>query len=314
MVVVCALVTHSTPLVNGTGGNGHENRVLVDALVNSQLYQDYERAFSMLTGLPLTLQPAEMWQLPHRGKRHENALCALMAGKSSSCAACLQLQDQLCQAGSLEPQTMTCALGLSDSVVPVHLRDKLIGFLQTGQVFRQEPTAAKFEKIVKQAAKWGIKTGRAELKQAYFSGKVMKRVEYNSAIKLLTIFAEQLAGYSNQVLIQSENAEAPMITRARAFIEAHAAEHISLGQVAQVVNASTFYFCKKFKKVTGINFTDYVSRVRIERAKNLLLNPNLRVSEIAFEAGFQSLTHFNWVFRKVEGQSPTDYRVQVGTN
>jgi len=51
--------------------------------------------------------------------------------------------------------------------------------------------------------------------------------------------------------------------------------------------------------------------VRIEKSKNLLLNPNLRVSEIAFEVGFQSLTHFNRVFKKLLGQSPTDYRAQL---
>ena len=45
-----------------------------------------------------------------------------------------------------------------------------------------------------------------------------------------------------------------------------------------------------FKKITGVNFTHYVSRVRIEKAKDLLLNPNLRISEIAYEVGFQSLT------------------------
>jgi AraC-like DNA-binding protein len=66
-----------------------------------------------------------------------------------------------------------------------------------------------------------------------------------------------------------------------------------------------------FRKITGINFTDYVSRLRIERAKNLLLNPNLRISEIAFEVGFQSLTHFNRVFKRVLGQSPSDYRLAL---
>jgi AraC-like DNA-binding protein len=66
-----------------------------------------------------------------------------------------------------------------------------------------------------------------------------------------------------------------------------------------------------FKKATGINFTDYLSRVRTERAKNLLLNPNLRVSEIAYEVGFQSLTHFNRVFKRILGQSPTEYRGQL---
>jgi AraC-like DNA-binding protein len=66
-----------------------------------------------------------------------------------------------------------------------------------------------------------------------------------------------------------------------------------------------------FKKATGLNFTEYLSRIRIERAKNLLLNPNLRVSEIAFEVGFQSLTHFNRVFKNTVGQSPTRYREQL---
>jgi AraC-like DNA-binding protein len=84
-----------------------------------------------------------------------------------------------------------------------------------------------------------------------------------------------------------------------------------LGEVAKAVNTSPFYFCKIFKKATGLNFTDYVSRIRIERSKNLLLNPNLRVSEIAFEVGFQSLTHFNRVFKKAVGQSPTHYRDQL---
>ena len=66
-----------------------------------------------------------------------------------------------------------------------------------------------------------------------------------------------------------------------------------------------------FKKITRINFTDYLSRVRIEKSKNLLLNPNLRISEIAFEIGFQSLTHFNRVFKRITGQSPTEYRAKL---
>jgi AraC-like DNA-binding protein len=113
---------------------------------------------------------------------------------------------------------------------------------------------------------------------------------------------------SNQILVHRENDEPPVITRAKQFIEENQAEDISLGQVAKAVNSSTFHFCKMFKKTTGLNFTDYVSRVRIEKAKNLLLNPNLRVSEIAYEVGFQSLTHFNRVFKKITGQSPTEYR------
>ena len=111
--------------------------------------------------------------------------------------------------------------------------------------------------------------------------------------------------------LKSIAGQKPVITRAKDYILEHQAEDLSLGQVAKAVNTSTFYFCKLFKKVTGINFTDYLSRVRIEKAKNLLLNPNLRISEIAYEVGFQSLTHFNRVFKKIIGQSPTRYRGQL---
>jgi len=48
-----------------------------------------------------------------------------------------------------------------------------------------------------------------------------------------------------------------------------------------------------------MTFTDYLGRVRVEKTKNLLLNPNLRTSEIAYTVGFQSLTHFNRIFRKL---------------
>lgn len=304
--------TESLPANNTE--NGNTNRALVDALVNSKIYKDYERAFSDMTGLPIALQPVETWQLPHHNKRNENPFCELMAQKSRSCAACLQVQEKLCLQAAKGAQTVTCAVGLSDSAVPVWMSDRLIGFLQIGQVFRKKPTTAQFEKVFKLTKQWGIETDRETLRKAFFAGRVVTPKEHDSALKLLTIFAQHLAMVSNQVFIQRENSEPPVITKAKTYIQEHQTEELSLTQVAKAVNMSSYYFCKMFKKITGINFTDYVARVRIEKSKNLLLNPNLRVSEIAFEVGFQSLTHFNRVFKKILGQSPTDYRAQLLTH
>jgi AraC-like DNA-binding protein/ligand-binding sensor protein len=291
--------------------NGNRNRALVDALVNSKIYKEYERAFGDLTGLPVALQPVETWQLPHHHKRNENPFCALMAGKSRACAECLRMQEKLCLKAAEGARTETCAVGLCDSAVPVRMSDRLIGFLQIGQVFRKKPTGAQFEKVAKLSKQWGVEADRETLRKAFFAGRVMAPKEHESALKLLTIFSQHLAMVSNQVFIQRENAEPPVIARARAYIQEHQTEELSLTMVAKAVNMSSFYFCKMFKKITGLNFTDYVSRVRIEKSKNLLLNPNLRVSEIAFEVGFQSLTHFNRVFKKVLNQSPTEYREQL---
>jgi len=289
------------------------NKNFVDILTHSKIYQDYERAFTDATGMPVSLRPVESWQLPHRGKKSENSFCAMMALRSGSCAACLRMQEQLSQTARTEAQSLTCFAGMSDTAVPVKLGENLIGFLQTGQVFRRKPTETQFNRVARQLEEWGLEAEQGELRDAFFSTRVLTRRQHDAMVTLLRIFALHLSSVSNQVLVRQQNAEPPMITRAKEFIGKNQSEALSLGQVARAVNTSTFYFCKMFKKATGLNFTDYVSRTRIEKAKNLLLNPNLRVSEIAFEVGFQSLTHFNRVFKKIVGESPTEYRGEVAS-
>jgi AraC-like DNA-binding protein len=290
---------------------GDADRGLLEALLSSKLFQEYERAFTEATGLPIALRPVESWQLPLHGKQNEGPFCALMAERSRACGSCLEVQEKLAQAANGEPATSVCPAGLSDTVVPVRLGERLIGFLQTGQIFRKPPTQQQFERTAQLLAKWGIDMDRAVLRKAYFATRVVPAKQHEAVIKLLSIFAQHLSALTNQILVKQENAEPPLITRAKAFIAENQTESLSLGRVAKAVNSSPFYFCKLFKKATGLNFTDYLSRIRIERAKNLLLNPNLRVSEIAFEVGFQSLTHFNRVFKHTVGQSPTHYREQL---
>jgi AraC-like DNA-binding protein len=288
-----------------------KENTLVETLCHSKIYQDYEKAFSDATGLPVALRAVESWQLPHHRQRNENPFCAFLAAKSRACAACLQVQQKLSESARHDAASEICQAGLCDTAVPVKLGGQLVAFLHTGQVFRRKPTAAQFDRVSKLAQEWGVEVDLGKLRTAYFNTRVLSAREYEAMVKLLQIFAQHLSMVSNQIVVQQENAEPPVITRAKEFIKQHQNEDITLGQVAKAVNTSTFYFCKMFKKVTGINFTDYVSRLRIENAKNLLLNPNLRVSEIAYEVGFQSLTHFNRVFKKVIGQSPTEYRGQL---
>jgi AraC-like DNA-binding protein len=110
---------------------------------------------------------------------------------------------------------------------------------------------------------------------------------------------------------QRNGAESVRIWKARNFIETHSGEELSLGKVAKAANTSANYFSEKFKEATGLNFVRYVARVRYEKAARLLREGDLRVSEIAFAAGFQSLSQFNRVFKKFCGKSPTDYRAAV---
>ena len=284
---------------------------LVNTLAGSRLFQEYSRSYSRMTGLAMTLQPAQSWHLPYHGHPNENAYCELMASKSSACASCLQTQQRLTECASQTPFTLTCPSGLTETAVPVRLGEQLVGFLQTGQMFRRRPSEAQFDRAAEQVAVWGLAVEPGALRRAYFKTPVISSGEHVSIVSMLDIFSQHLALVSNQVLVRQAAPAPPMIARAKAYIEEHQAENLRLKEVAAAVNTSSFYFCKMFKKATGLNFTDYVSRIRIEKAKNLALNPNLRISEIAFEVGFQSLTHFNRVFKRVTGLSPTEFRAQL---
>jgi AraC-like DNA-binding protein len=107
---------------------------------------------------------------------------------------------------------------------------------------------------------------------------------------------------------ERNRAEPVEIWRARNFIDEHFEEELSLPRVAKAVSISGNHLSEKFKRVTGVNFVEYVARTRFEKARGLLHDSNLRVSEIAFAVGFQSLSQFNRVFKKLSGKSPTEYR------
>jgi AraC-like DNA-binding protein len=284
------------------------NGQLLETLSHSEIFQEYERAYTEATGMPVTLRPVETWQLPLHSKRRENPFCAKMAEQSRACAVCLQMQEKLAQSAADGPCTLVCAYGLCETAVPVKLGAQTIGLLQTGQVMRQKPTEASFRRAIEKAEELGVDINNKKAKEAYFATSVVSQKKLDSVSSLLSIFADHLSMKSNQIATQTANAEPPVIAKAKQFIREHHGEDLSLSQVAAAVHTSVFYFCKLFHKVTGTTFTEFVSRTRIERAKNLLLNPNLRVSEIAYEVGFQSLTHFNRVFKKVVGESPTEYR------
>ena len=282
---------------------------VMQRLNRSEVYLDYQKAFGEATELPLTLRPLESWQLANRHQAYENPFCAMMARANRTCAACLEIQQRAVDGARNGSATITCFAGLSDTAVPIKLGEKIIGFLQTGQVALEEaPSEDQFSQIASQILAWGSQIDLKQLKEAYFHSKVISRVQYAGAIRLLEIFGKHLSLVANQIALREAEAESPLVRRARAYIAGHHEDPVSLEEVANAMHVSTFYFCKMFKKATGLTFTDYLGRIRIEKAKTLLLNPHLRVSEIAYMVGFQSLTHFNRVFRNLTGESPSHFR------
>jgi AraC-like DNA-binding protein/ligand-binding sensor protein len=287
-----------------------ENRDLIDTLGRSKLFRSYERTFSEATGLPLTLRPVDYWQLEHQGKKHQNPFCAMLAERPATLAVCLRAHQDIIDHTGLIPHTVTCPFGLTETAVPVRLGAQIIGYLRIGQVLRHMRAKSESTKVSRELERRGVGfTG--EIRKAWEKTPLIPPDRYNAIVRLLTFFAEQLSALANQIVLEQQNAEPPLVQKAREYINKHKTEELSLADVAKAAGASVFHFCKVFHKATGLKFTDYVARVRLEDARNRLLNPNLRISEIAYDVGFQSLTQFNRTFKRVFGQSPSEFRAHL---
>lgn len=301
------IAVENRPLVVPTCGKPGGDSLL-RALQHSELFRDFRGAFESVTGLPLELKRSDSFRFPFDGAQRPNPFCALMASRNRSCAACLQLQQRLHDDAAQGPMTLECIAGLSESAVPVRVGDSVVGLLRTGQAFLAKPSRKRFLEALGQL---GVEEGSADairLEAAYFQTRILSRSQYDAALSLLSIFARHLGVLANRLLIEQANAELPVISKAKTYIQQNLSEPIRLDDVARASNTSAFYFCKLFARATGMTFTQYLARVRVEAVKQSLMNPNTRVCEAAYAVGFQSLSQFNRVFRRVAGETPSAYR------
>ena len=102
--------------------------VLASRLRQSKLFQDYQQAFENTTGLPLVLREASSTQRPLEGSLNLNPFCALMSRSNKTCAACLQLQQQIEQQATHATKTLQCYAGLHETAMPVRVGDHLLGY------------------------------------------------------------------------------------------------------------------------------------------------------------------------------------------
>jgi two-component system response regulator YesN len=111
------------------------------------------------------------------------------------------------------------------------------------------------------------------------------------------------------IQLRRDNHKSAILGSAKEYVDEHFSKReLSLEEVASVTGMSPSYFAVVFKQVTGQTFNRYLTRLRINRAKDLLLYSDLRSYEIAEAVGYESASYFARVFRKVEGITPSDYK------
>jgi AraC-like DNA-binding protein/ligand-binding sensor protein len=287
-------------------------------LTESPFLETYRRAFASATGLDFVLVPA--------GEGSGGAP-RLVGGCSGFCAAvnenergrrrCAMEHRCLSREVGSKAETRTCYAGLRETLVPVNSGGRAVAYLSAGQVFAGASGREKgFARVAEELRRVGVAEAELErLAPVWEATPEIALDRYEGAVTLLAAFALQLSELLNRLVTEETNSEPQIVVRAKRFINAHLEERLSLDSVAGHVGVSPFYFCKLFKQATGMTLTEYVNRRRIEWAKRKLVSPNARVTEVAFDVGFQSVSQFNRSFLKYAGVSPTRFRsegVSVG--
>ena len=123
--------------------------------------------------------------------------------------------------------------------------------------------------------------------------------------KLAKLFGEVMTLRDSQTASKYSQ----VLEEARAFIRGnYAREDISLNTVAARVNISPSYFSSIFSQEMGVTFVEYLTSVRMERAKELLMCSNMKTTEIGYEVGYKDSHYFGYLFKKTVGCTPKEYR------
>lgn len=127
----------------------------------------------------------------------------------------------------------------------------------------------------------------------------------------LDIWAIKKFQYSMRAVFNKKASRVPyVINSAIAYIEKHYMGNISLDELANHVGLTPQYFSAYFKEETKVNFVDYVTKLRIDKAKELIRNSQMSVQETCFIVGYHDPNYFSRIFKKMEGITPTTYKKQ----
>lgn len=121
----------------------------------------------------------------------------------------------------------------------------------------------------------------------------------------------------NQIVTADEGTEEISLSRLNVlvsmieeYIKKNYMNDISMQDAARAINYSDAYFCKMFKQQFGLNFTAYLAEYRMEEAKKLLRQPTVSVKDVGAQVGYPDSNYFARVFRRMNGVSPSEYRME----
>ena len=169
--------------------------------------------------------------------------------------------------------------------------------------------------LSKQGIAFGIETQKQigdRLKKLAMLNKFEQFLELLDILNFLSRADDKVLLHSEPVKNQFNTRDKDRLDKIYAFIDEHYQRRIDIQEVADLSHLSKPAFCRYFKKITKLTFTQFVNHYRIDKSKKLLLSGK-NVTETCFSSGFESLSYFNRTFKKITGTNPISFRSRYQT-
>lgn len=289
------------------------NPSLFDCLSKFRLVRKYVESFPVATGCMVKLLPAI--QTGHSSPIGENAnpFCRLMYHSPEGGNLCNKTFDSIQKnaAETLAPARCCCFAGFTHFAIPVISGGAHVATIYGGQMMLEKPTKRAFERISRQLVILGLGEHLTLLEHAWFHTPVVSDKQLEAFLFLMDDFAARISKYAAARVLEGADREPAAVTRARKFIQDRCAEPISMPDTARHLRMSPSTLSKLFKNALGLTFTQYLTRLRVEKSKIMLAQPIVPIRTIAFQTGFESISQFNRSFRQYAEMSPTEYRASL---
>ena len=209
---------------------------------------------------------------------------------------------------------------------PLHLENRLFDCIKAGKVQESKEAAKVYFNWMEETQKEYEPNIRLKALEfvlfmeyvAYKSGGLVyrfrDRAEYLELIekedlgKVRAWFIQKTEAAAGNVAGQKKEYSSEAIERAQKYIRQNYRKDLSLEEMSRQMDMSPYYFSKLFKEVTGSNFVEYVTGVRMERARELLTEGRKSIKQICAEIGYSDPNYFSRIFKKYEGCTPTEFR------
>ena len=198
-----------------------------------------------------------------------------------------------------------CHMGLVEAVIPLFVNNHLSGIIMLGQV-KNEESLFHGRKIEQKIKAQNLPLDLLDkIKEAFDYLPVYEQEKLEAALKMFKIIAHY---FENSGVIQVFDSD--KVEKVKYYIRKHFREKISTRILAQYLGISISSLCIIFKEQTGKTVSEYIHRVRMDYAKELLAMTSLTIKEITALVGFEDQNYFSRVFKKMQGCSPVKYREQ----